>query len=125
MSCRNHVTNHLMVDNNKEREVINRTENKKNNTEIILDLAGDDNAAAGCEPNKGARPQRKIQQKYFGKVSRKNAAVLFDFVQMRGGGGPGPIFLSPFVTTTLLLGVSQTRVHDLKYSRRVWKKNTI
>ena len=67
MSCRNHVTNHLMVDNNKEREVINRTENKKNNTEIILDLAGDDNAAAGCEPNKGARPQifsQGVEEKY-------------------------------------------------------------
>ena len=31
----------------------------------------------------------------LGKVSQKNVAVLFDFVQMRGGGGV-PKFLSPF-----------------------------
>ena len=30
----------------------------------------------------------------LGKVSRRKVAVLLDFVQMRGGGGPRPNFLS-------------------------------
>ena len=32
----------------------------------------------------------------LGKVSRKKVAVLLDFVQKRGAGGPCQIFLSPF-----------------------------
>ena len=66
-----HVTDYLKVDNNKERKVINRTENRTNNTKIILVLAGDDNAASGCEPNKGARPQiftHGVKEKYNRKI---------------------------------------------------------
>ena len=54
------------------RKVINRTENRTNNTKMIfLVLAGDDNAAAGCEPNKGARPQiftHGVKEKYNRKI---------------------------------------------------------
>ena len=66
-----HVTDYLKVDNNKERKVINRTENRTNDTNIILNLAGDDNAASGCEPNKGARPQiftQGVKEKYNRKI---------------------------------------------------------
>ena len=66
-----HVTDYLKVDNNKERKVINRTENRTNNTKIISILAGDDNAASGCEPNKGARPQiftHAVEEKYNRKI---------------------------------------------------------
>ena len=66
-----HVTDHLMIDNNKERKVIKRTENRTNNTKIILVLAGDDNAAAGCEPNKGARLQiftHSVEENYNRKI---------------------------------------------------------
>ena len=60
-----------MADNNKERKVINRTENRTNNTKIISILAGDDNAASGCEPNKGARPQiftHAVEENYNRKI---------------------------------------------------------
>ena len=38
----------------------------------------------------------------WGKVSRKKVAVLLDFVQIRGGGRPCPIFLSTFHKLYLL-----------------------
>ena len=34
----------------------------------------------------------KIKMDHLGKASRKKVAVLLDFVQMRGGGGPCPNF---------------------------------
>ena len=38
----------------------------------------------------------------YRKTSRKNAAVLLDFVQLRGGGGPCPNFLSLFISAFLV-----------------------
>ena len=35
-------------------------------------------------------------------VSRRMAAVLLDFVQMRGGGGPAQIFYHLFITAFLV-----------------------